>query len=107
MKKFDLLFYAPNLRSDIQKKMDSLAITTKDLCDEAKGLEIKGLNPSSISRFFSDTSGKREGSVTQGVLIYILIRLGFEIKMNINDIESDKEQLIIKATVFAKQFLKT
>ena len=104
MKKFDLLFFAPDLRKDIQKEMDEMGITTKSLCDEAKDMKLKGLNPSSVSRFFADSEGKREGSITQGVLIYMLFRLGFDISMTITPgLSKEKEQLKQKARIFATE----
>ena len=103
-KKFDLLFLYPNLRETIQKKMKTLGITAKQLCEEAQEIGIKGLNPSSISRFFADKKGKREGSITQGVLIYILFRLGFHIDLKIfEDSSMDPKE---KSAVFAKQFVQ-
>ena len=104
-KKFDLLFLAPDLRVKMQKKMHTLGITTKQMCDEAQELGIKGLNPSSVSRFFADKRGKREGSITQGVLIYMLMRLGFSPRVDILE-ETNIDQSIEKSKIFAKQFVQ-
>jgi hypothetical protein len=103
MKKFDLLFQAPHLREKIQRKMEKDKITTKQLCDEASELGVKGLNPSSMSRFFSDDKGKREGAITQGVLVYVMMRLGLTIDIYIRD--SHDPMIEEKAKIFAKTYI--
>ena len=106
MKKFELLFNKPGLRELIKEKMEEKGISISSICEDAKADGIKGINPSSFSRFFSTIEGKMDGSFTQAALIYILFKIGILVKIEFQPQEWSSESTSKIAYHFAKEVQK-
>lgn len=106
MSRFDLLFANPKLRTTISDRMVHLDLSIKDICTEAKKLGIKGLNPSSLSRFFAQDSGKKEGTISQANLLYLMTRLGIKMKIQTEVKEIDINEAFNEAVRLHEDLLR-
>jgi transcriptional regulator with XRE-family HTH domain len=105
-KRVDIVVGSKRIKEAIKIRRQQLDLTYEDIIRHAKEAGIKGLTKSNLSLYFNNDKPVL-GFPTQRHIIFMCIRYGISIGLNINYIDVEKTELINgKYSEHAKQYAK-
>lgn len=88
MEKRSIIKQSGNIKKKLSERFLELGLKYEDICIIANEFDITGIRPETISRYIN---GKSRGSLTEDAIIFLCVRFGIPISLNVGRPTINKE----------------